>query len=77
MRSLRWRATPCLLVAAACCRELGFRVVEVNASDTRSKSDAKASSGIAGEAQRGAVCGWFAGTAGERLRAGLACRVCC
>jgi replication factor C subunit 1 len=31
------------------CRELGFQVVEVNASDTRSKSDAKAAAGIGGK----------------------------
>jgi len=33
---------------AVCCRELGYQVVEVNASDARGKSDAKASSGIGG-----------------------------
>lgn len=32
-----------------CRRELGFQVVEVNASDTRSKSDAKAGGGMAGK----------------------------
>lgn len=35
------------------CRELGFQVVEVNASDARGKSDNKATSGIAGEASTG------------------------
>lgn len=35
---------PCNLV----CRELGYQVVEVNASDARGKSDAKASTGMGG-----------------------------
>jgi replication factor C subunit 1 len=30
-------------------RELGFTVVEVNASDTRNKADAKTAAGIAGK----------------------------
>lgn len=32
-----------------CCRELGFLPVEVNASDTRNKSDAKVKAGIGGK----------------------------
>lgn len=36
-------------IGMLCCRECGFTVVEVNASDTRSKSDNKASTGIGGK----------------------------
>jgi replication factor C subunit 1 len=32
-----------------CCRELGFDVVEVNASDARNKSDTKYKQGVAGK----------------------------
>lgn len=39
----------CLLCLLVLFREVGYQIVEVNASDTRSKADAKTAGGMAGK----------------------------